>query len=122
TALGSFLLVLVAGFSPQAATVITLVNTFFSMFQHSNTRTPAWSGYIVQRPEAHVLHHARGSHAYNDGDITIYDMLFGPWKTPRNFDDESGFYMAASSRISDMLLFKDVYKEEVSSSNGNVVS
>ncbi len=117
TALGSFLLVLVAGFSPQAATVIILVNTFFSMFQHSNIRTPAWLGYIVQRPEAHVLHHARGIHAYNYGDITIYDMLFGTWKNPRNFDYENGFYMGASSRISDMLLFKDVSKEEVSSSN-----
>lgn len=117
TALGSFLLVLVAGFSPQAATVIILVNTFFSMFQHSNIRTPAWFGYIVQRPEAHVLHHARGIHAYNYGDITIYDMLFGTWKNPRNFDYENGFYMGASSRISDMLLFKDVSKEEVSSSN-----
>lgn len=117
TALGSFLLVLVAGFSPQAATVIILVNTFFSMFQHSNIRTPAWLGYIVQRPEAHVLHHARGIHAYNYGDITIYDILFGTWKNPRNFDYENGFYMGASSRISDMLLFKDVFKEEVSSSN-----
>lgn len=117
TALGSFMLVLVAGFSPQAATVIILVNTFFSMFQHSNIRTPAWLGYIVQRPEAHVLHHARGIHAYNYGDITIYDMLFGTWKNPRNFDYENGFYMGASSRISDMLLFKDVSKEEVSSTN-----
>src|SRR5690606_4410767 len=117
TALGSFMLVLVAGFSPQAANVIILVNTFFSMFQHSNIRTPAWLGYIVQRPEAHVLHHARGIHAYNYGDISIYDMLFGTWKNPRNFDYENGFYMGASSRISDMLLFKDVSKEEVSSSN-----
>ena len=117
TALGSFMLVLVAGFSPQAATVIILVNTFFSMFQHSNIRTPAWLGYIVQRPEAHVLHHARGIHAYNYGDISIYDMLFGTWKNPRNFDYENGFYMGASSRISDMLLFKDVSNEEVASNN-----
>src|SRR5690606_8734388 len=117
TALGSFMLVLVAGFSPQAATVIILVNTFFSMFQHSNIRTPAWLGYIVQRPEAHVLHHARGIHAYNYGDITIYDMLFGTWKNPRNFDYENGFYMGASSRISDMLAFKDVSTEAVSSTS-----
>ena len=117
TALGSFMLVLVAGFSPQAATVTILVNTFFSMFQHSNIRTPAWLGYIVQRPEAHVLHHAKGIHAYNYGDISIYDMLFGTWKNPRNFDYENGFYMGASSRISDMLLFKDVSNEEVASNN-----
>lgn len=110
TVLGSFLLVLVAGFTPQAATVTILVNTFFSMFQHSNIRTPVWLGYIVQRPEAHGLHHAKGIHAYNYGDITIYDMLFGTWKNPKHFEYENGFYMGASSKIADMLLFRDVSK------------
>src|SRR5690606_37142551 len=43
-ALGSLLLVLVAGFTPQAATVTLLANTFFSMFQHSNIRTHIWIG------------------------------------------------------------------------------
>lgn len=112
TALGSLFLVLVAGFTPQAATIIILVNTFLSMFQHSNIHTPAWLGYIVQRPEAHVLHHAKGIHAYNYGDITIYDILFGTWKNPKTFEYENGFYMGASSKIADMLLFKDVNKEK----------
>lgn len=108
TVLGSLLLVLVAGFSPAASTIILLVNTFFSMFQHANVRTPAWLGYFVQRPEAHALHHARGIHAYNYSDIAIYDILFGTWKNPKNFEHENGFYEGASSRIVDMLLFKDV--------------
>ncbi|HLT51603.1 MAG TPA: sterol desaturase family protein [Arenibacter sp.] len=108
TALGSLLLVLVAGFTPQAATVIILINTFLSMFQHSNIRTPTWLGYVVQRPEAHSLHHAKGIHAYNYGDITIYDILFGTWKNPKHFESENGFYMGASSKITDMLLFKDI--------------
>ncbi|AEM72035.1 fatty acid hydroxylase [Allomuricauda ruestringensis DSM 13258] len=116
TALGSLLLVLVAGFTPQAATVIILVNTFFSMFQHSNIRTPAWLGYIVQRPEAHALHHAKGIHAYNYGDITIYDILFGTWKNPKDFEYENGFYMGASSKITDMLLFKDILETNDSKS------
>lgn len=108
TALGSLLLVLVAGFTPQEATVIILTNTFLSMFQHSNIRTPAWVGYIVQRPESHSLHHAKGIHAYNYCDIAIYDILFGTWKNPKDFEPENGFYMGASSKIGDMLLFKDV--------------
>ncbi len=108
TALGSLLLVLVAGFAPQAATVIILANTFFSMFQHSNIRTPTWLGYVVQRPEAHSLHHAKGIHAYNYGDITIYDILFGTWKNPKDYENENGFYMGASSKIADMLLFRDI--------------
>ena len=108
TALGSLLLVVVAGFTPQAATVIILTNTFLSMFQHSNIRTPVWVGYLVQRPESHSHHHARGIHAYNYGDIAIYDILFGTWKNPKDFESENGFYMGASSKIADMLLFKDV--------------
>lgn len=108
TVLGSLLLVLVAGFSPQASTIILLVNTFFSMFQHANIHTPVWLGYIVQRPEAHALHHAKGIHAYNYSDISIYDILFGSWKNPKSFEHENGFYHGASSRVMDMLLFRDV--------------
>jgi len=108
TVLGSLLLVLVAGFSPQASTIILLTNTFFSMFQHANIRTPVWLGYIVQRPEAHALHHAKGIHAYNYSDISIYDQLFGTWKNPKTFEHENGFYHGASSRMVDMLMFKDV--------------
>jgi sterol desaturase/sphingolipid hydroxylase (fatty acid hydroxylase superfamily) len=67
-----------------------------------------WLGYIVQRPEAHVVHHAKGIHAYNYSDIAIYDMLFGTWRNPKGFEHENGFYQGASSRVSDMLLFRDV--------------
>ena len=73
-------------------------------------RTPVWLGYIVQRPEAHALHHAKGIHAYNYSDISIYDQLFGTWKNPKGFEFENGFYDGASTRIADMLLFKDVAK------------
>lgn len=110
TVLGSLLLVLVAGFSPQASTIILLTNTFFSIFQHANIRTPVWLGYIIQRPESHALHHAKGIHAYNYSDIAIYDILFGTWRNPKSFEYENGFYPGASSRVADMLLFKDVTK------------
>jgi sterol desaturase/sphingolipid hydroxylase (fatty acid hydroxylase superfamily) len=78
------------------------------MFQHSNIHTPVWLGYLVQRPEAHALHHAKGIHAYNYSDISIYDILLGTWKNPKTFEFENGFYHGASSRIMDMLLFRDV--------------
>ncbi|MCD9018852.1 sterol desaturase family protein [Fulvivirgaceae bacterium QH1ED-6-2] len=108
TVLGSLLLVLVAGFSPQASTIILLANTFFAMFQHANIHTPVWLGYLIQRPEAHAVHHAKGIHGYNYSDISIYDILFGTWKNPAGFEHENGFYPGASSRLSDMLLFRDV--------------
>lgn len=114
TVLGSLLLVLVAGFTPQASTIILLTNTFFSMFQHSNIRTPLWFGYFLQRPEAHALHHAKGTHAYNYSDISIYDILFGTWKNPKDFEFENGFYLGSSSRILDMLLFRDVAEQKES--------
>jgi sterol desaturase/sphingolipid hydroxylase (fatty acid hydroxylase superfamily) len=108
TVLGCLMLVFVAGFNPQASTIILLANTFFAMFQHANIRTPVWLGYIVQRPEAHAVHHAKGIHAYNYSDIAVYDILFGTWKNPKGFEHENGFYHGASSRVSEMLLFQDV--------------
>ena len=108
TFLGSLCLVVLAGFTPEASTLIILGTTFLSVFQHSNIETPEWIGYIIQRPEAHALHHARGIHAYNYSDISLYDIIFGTFKNPKGFENETGFYDGASARIKDMLMFKDV--------------
>lgn len=63
--LSSPCLVVVAGFSAQAATLFILMTTFLSIFQHCNIKAPVWLGYIIQRPESHSVHHAKGIHAYN---------------------------------------------------------
>lgn len=107
-AVSSITLVLVAGFTPEATTLIILITTFLTIFQHSNVKTPVWLGYFIQRPEAHTVHHAKGVHAYNYAGITIFDILFGTFKNPKNYEHESGFYHGASNRIKDMLLFRDV--------------
>ncbi|WP_343486459.1 sterol desaturase family protein [Allomuricauda sp. d1] len=112
TFLGSLCLVVIAGFTPEATTLIILITTFFSIFQHSNIKTSVWVGYLIQRPEAHAIHHAKGIHAYNYSDISLFDILFGTFKNPKGYDHETGFYDGASSKVSDMLLFKDVSKEE----------
>lgn len=112
TFLGSLCLVVIAGFTPEATTLIILGTTFLSIFQHSNIRTPVWMGYIIQRPEAHALHHAKGIHAYNYSDISFFDMLFGTFKNPKKFEHETGFYQGASSKIRQMLIFKDISKEQ----------
>ncbi|MFS4445423.1 sterol desaturase family protein [Maribacter sp. 2307UL18-2] len=112
TFLGSLCLVVIAGFTPEATTLIILGTTFLSIFQHSNIRTPVWMGYIIQRPEAHALHHAKGIHAYNYSDISFFDMLFGTFKNPKKFEHETGFYQGASSKIRQMLIFKDISKEK----------
>ncbi len=65
-------------------------------------------GYIFQRPESHSLHHAKGIHAYNYSDLPIFDILFVTFKNPKDFFLDTGFYDGASSRIREMVLFKDI--------------
>lgn len=112
TFLGSLSLVVIAGFTPEATTLFILGTTFLSIFQHSNIKTPVWLGYIIQRPEAHAIHHARGIHAFNYSDISIFDILFGTFKNPKNYTHETGFYDGASSKVKEMLLFKDISKPQ----------
>lgn len=108
TFVGSAATVLVLGITPQAATLFLLVTTFLGLFQHANVSTPRWLGWIVQRPESHSLHHARGVHRSNYSDLPIFDWVFGTLDNPVTFAPESGFYDGASARIVDMLLFRDV--------------
>jgi len=108
TALASLALTLVVGITPQAATNILLITMFASFFQHANIRTPRWLGYILQRPESHTIHHGRGVHRYNYADLPVVDMLFGTFRNPRIFELPTGFYEGASSRVLEMLIFKDV--------------
>lgn len=96
------------GLPPAAATTTILVVTFLAIFQHANLRTPHWLGYLVQRPESHTIHHARGIHAKNYADLPVIDMLFGSFENPRRFEHATGFWEGASARVLDMLLARDV--------------
>jgi sterol desaturase/sphingolipid hydroxylase (fatty acid hydroxylase superfamily) len=108
TALFSLCLTLIVGITPEATTLAMLSATFLSVFQHANLRTPRWLGYVVQRPESHSRHHARGVHAGNYSDLPIFDLLFGTFYNPRHFAAESGFYDGASARVVEMVCFRDV--------------
>lgn len=112
TLLGSLCFALVMGLAPQAITVVILALNFLSIFQHANIRTPRWLGYFIQRPEQHAVHHSRGVHQYNYSDFPIYDYLFGTLKNPKDYQGENGFYDGASGRVMDMLIFRDVSKNE----------
>ena len=78
-----FVTVIVLGLHPLAAALTGVVAAFYGMFQHWNVRTPVWGGYFIQRPEAHCLHHRRGVHAFNYGDLPWWDLLFGTFYLPR---------------------------------------
>lgn len=110
TVLGTVCFSFIMGLPAQAITVVLLVTNFFSIFQHANIKTPTWVGYIVQRPESHAIHHARGIHAYNYSDLPLFDILFGTFKNPEKYIKETGFYQGASAKVKDMLLFKNVDK------------
>lgn len=108
TMLGSLCLTMLVGLPPQSVTLIILLTTFFSIFQHSNINTPQWLGYFIQRPESHSVHHARGVHAYNYSDLPIFDMIFNTFKNPETFVNETGFYPGASTKVWDMIRFVDI--------------
>jgi sterol desaturase/sphingolipid hydroxylase (fatty acid hydroxylase superfamily) len=108
TLVGSIAMVLCVGITPAAAAAALLVISFLGMFQHANVRTPRWLGYLVQRPESHTVHHARGIHRCNYADLPIFDILFGTFENPARFEHQTGFYPGASARVVDMLAMRDV--------------
>lgn len=108
TLLGTLCFSFIVGIPPQSITIMLLVTNFFSIFQHANIRTPEWVGYIVQRPESHAVHHAKGIHAFNYSDLPLFDILFGTFRNPREYVKETGFYHGASARVGEMLMFQDV--------------
>lgn len=112
TLVGSLSLSLIVGLSAQAVTLFLFAAMFMGIFQHTNVRTPRWLGYIIQRPESHTIHHGRGLHRYNYADLPLFDILFGTFRNPRDYEMETGFYDGASARIGDMLTFKDVSSPE----------
>lgn len=100
------------GLTPMASAALGVIGAMLSMWQHWNINTPHWLGYLIPRPESHVLHHASGIPVRNFSDLPIWDMLFGTYENPRqSWQGEVGFDASLSRRISDMLLLRDVHKQ-----------
>jgi sterol desaturase/sphingolipid hydroxylase (fatty acid hydroxylase superfamily) len=96
------------GLSPLAAAMAGMLGFASAVVQHMNIRTPHWMGWFLMRPEQHGLHHARNVHAYNYGNVPLWDVLFGTYRNPRSFPERYGFWDGASNRIGAMLLGRDV--------------
>jgi len=112
TFIGSLSLSLVVGLPAQAVAYFLFITMFLGIFQHTNVKTPQWLGYLVQRPKSHSLHHGRGVHRYNYSDLPVFDMLFGTFRNPKDFQEANGFFDGASARVGDMLLWRDVSNAE----------
>ncbi len=106
TFVGSLMLVLGVGIGAEAAIAINIVATFMGLFQHANIKTPHWLGYLLQRPESHSGHHERGVHARNYGDLPVFDIIFGTFYNPREFDGQVGFFEGGSRKVGPMLIGK----------------
>lgn len=111
TLIGSVVFAFFVGLPPEAVTPVILILNFLSIFQHANVKTPQWLGYIIQRPESHTIHHARGIHAHNYSDLPIWDIVFGTFVNPPSYQNDTGFFQGSTDKVKEMLLFRDVNKE-----------
>lgn len=99
------------GVTPDAAALAGLLVVLLAVFQHLNVRTPWRLGFLIQRPEGHSVHHARGVHAYNYGNLALWDQVFGTFRNPPSFVEVAGFWDGASRRVGAMLAGRDVSVE-----------
>ncbi len=96
------------GLSAEAAMGAVLLSGLAELFYHWNVRTPYWVGFLFQRPESHCVHHKRGVHTNNFGDLPLWDILFGTFHNPRQFTAKCGFEPEQELRLGAMLLTRDV--------------
>jgi sterol desaturase/sphingolipid hydroxylase (fatty acid hydroxylase superfamily) len=95
------------GVTPEAAGIAGAAGFLIALYQHLDVPTPVWTGWIIQRPEAHMLHHQRDVHARNFGDMPVWDMLFGTYANPKRADVAVGFE-PGRARVLPMLACIDV--------------
>jgi sterol desaturase/sphingolipid hydroxylase (fatty acid hydroxylase superfamily) len=96
------------GLGSTSLALAGFINFLYAVVQHSNIRTPRWLGYFLQRPEMHGLHHERGVHAYNYGNLPLWDALLGTYRNPVTFPNAYGFWPGASKRLGALLLGRDM--------------
>lgn len=106
---GAVLLQVVLGLDPAQTAAVTVACGLAEFFYHWNVRTPRWMRYLVQRPEAHRLHHELDVHSGNYGDLPIWDLLFGTYRDPDGPPVRCGFG-ASERRLAEMLRFREVVR------------
>lgn len=107
---GGLLMYVLLGLTPVQAAIVTTLCGLAEFFYHWNVSTPRQLRYLVQRPEAHRLHHQLGVHAGNYADLPIWDLLFGTYRDPDApaVQVQCGFAREEEQRLSSMLRFQQV--------------
>ena len=111
--IGSLLVFTFLGLTPQSGAVFTLFCALGEFVYHTNIKTPQWLGYIFQRPEMHRIHHEYNKHSNNYGDFVFWDMIFGTYKNPKEFNGSCGFDTDKELQLMDMIKFKDVHSSNM---------
>lgn len=109
--ISSAILYLVVGVGPEAAAQATLLTGLAELVYHWNVKTPHWLGYVFQRPESHCVHHQEGHHTQNFSDLPLWDMLFGTFNNPKDWNGRCGFG-ANELKLGEMLRGRDVSRLE----------
>lgn len=73
--------------------------------QHPYAKVAGISGATARKPYPASR---TGKHRNNYSDLPLIDMLFGTFRNPRGYRHETGFYDGASSRLLDMLRFREI--------------
>ena len=110
--LSSAILYLGVGVGAKAASLAVLLSGLAELVYHWNVRSPHWLGYVFQRPESHCVHHQEGVHSFNYSDLPLWDMLFGTFRNPRDWNASCGFGTEGELRLGEMLRGVDVYKSK----------
>jgi sterol desaturase/sphingolipid hydroxylase (fatty acid hydroxylase superfamily) len=75
-------------------------------------RTPGWLRFFVQTPELHSIHHQLDVHAFDYSDLPVWDRLFGTYRDAREFAPRCGFHGDSERGLGEMLLFRDVNRQQ----------
>jgi sterol desaturase/sphingolipid hydroxylase (fatty acid hydroxylase superfamily) len=104
----SLALTVIGGLTPAAVMAVSFIGLGAVLLTHANIRTPQWLGVVFQRPEGHGIHHQRGHHRQNYAELAIWDMVFGTWANPRDWNEQAGFEDGASARFVPLLIGRDI--------------
>lgn len=91
------------GLNAETATLAVTLTGVAELFYHWNVKTPYWVGFLIQRPESHLIHHQEGLHAFNYGDLPLWDILFGTFRNPTSWESRCGFAGDAELRVRELL-------------------
>lgn len=108
--LGAVFMFMILGVGVDELMVTAALTTVIEVYFHANINVPLWMSYIVQSPQSHRIHHMRGQHFYNLGDIPILtDIPFGTFKNQPDVPGPivCGFEPHQEKRLIQMMLNED---------------